>query len=35
MRGFSFTTPDKWTSLRTEFSDINEKTMTARLCVHA
>ena len=28
-------TPDKWTSLRTEFSRVDEETMSVKLCVHA
>jgi hypothetical protein len=35
LRAFSFTTPDKWTSLRTEFSRVDEETMSVKLCVHA
>ena len=35
LRAFTFTTPDKWTSLRTEFSRVDEETMSVKLCVHA
>lgn len=35
LRAFSFTTPDKWTSLRTEFSRVDEETMSTTIYVHA
>lgn len=35
LRAFSFTTPDKWTSLRTEFSRVDETSSAVKLYVEA
>ncbi len=35
LRAFSFTTPDKWTSLRTSFTRVDEEAASATIYVHA